>query len=213
MFEVIQWIGVALGAYVLGAIPMGWLIAGARRGDLLTQGSGKIGTANALSVLGRRAALVVFVLDLLKGAIPVALTGLLPWPDSAWRAAGIGIAGAAAIAGHNWSVWMRLLAGRWQGGRGIMPAFGGLLALHPLLALAALLGAALGAGLTRYMVIGTLTGMVATLAATGALVAAGTLPGGLLVVVAVWVLVVLVGFADSLARLAQGREPRIGQGT
>src|SRR5215212_10240648 len=142
----------ALGAYLLGAIPNGWLVGRLQGRDLLREGSRKTGSTNTLRVLGRPAAAAVFVGDLLKGALAVAAAGLLAWPDAGWRMLAEGVAGAAAIAGHNWSVWVRLLAGRWGGGRGLVPALGACLLIHPLIGALGVLGALAGVLLTHYMV-------------------------------------------------------------
>src|SRR6478672_5601283 len=67
-----------VAAYLIGAIPFGYLIARARGVDIFHAGSGNIGATNVGRVLGRRFGILVFVLDFAKGAVPVALSGLLP---------------------------------------------------------------------------------------------------------------------------------------
>src|SRR5215213_5317293 len=67
-----------LAAYLIGAIPFGYLIARARGVDIFHAGSGNIGATNVGRVLGRKLGLLVFALDFAKGAVPVALVGLLP---------------------------------------------------------------------------------------------------------------------------------------
>ena len=67
-----------IAAYLIGAIPIGWLIARARGVDIFKAGSGNIGATNVGRILGRRFGILVFALDFAKGAGPVALTGLLP---------------------------------------------------------------------------------------------------------------------------------------
>ena len=59
-------------AYLVGAIPFGYLVGKLRGVDLFKAGSGNIGATNAWRVLGRKYGLLVFVLDFLKGAVPVA---------------------------------------------------------------------------------------------------------------------------------------------
>src|SRR4051812_731387 len=66
-----------LVAYLIGAIPFGYLIARARGVDIFHAGSGNIGATNVGRVLGRRFGLLVFALDFAKGAVPVAVSGLL----------------------------------------------------------------------------------------------------------------------------------------
>src|SRR5438067_8543693 len=59
-------------AYLIGAVPVGYLIGRARGVNLFHAGSGNIGATNAARVLGRTYGGLVFVLDFLKGAVPVA---------------------------------------------------------------------------------------------------------------------------------------------
>ncbi len=59
-------------AYLIGSIPFGYLIGRVRGVDHFREGSGNIGATNVGRVLGRKAGVLVFVLDFLKGALPVA---------------------------------------------------------------------------------------------------------------------------------------------
>ena len=67
----------SLLSYVIGSIPFGFLVAKARGIDISTHGSGNIGATNVGRVLGPRFGFLVFILDFLKGACPVLLTGLV----------------------------------------------------------------------------------------------------------------------------------------
>ncbi|HET7081202.1 MAG TPA: glycerol-3-phosphate acyltransferase [Chloroflexia bacterium] len=207
----VQLVGLILGAYLIGAIPNGFLLGRLHGQNLLQQGSGKTGATNTMHVLGRRAAAVVFLLDLVKGALAVLLARALPWPDPQWRDLAVGAAAAAAIAGHNWSLWVRLLAGRWGGGRGLVTALGAALLIHPLAGLVALVGAALGFGLAHDTLIGGMLGTLAglgtivVLAATG-VVSAWVVPGAVL-----WALLIMAGFHDSFRRALQGRQDPHGR--
>src|SRR5436190_23724916 len=60
-------------AYLVGAIPFGYVIGKARGVDLFKAGSGNIGATNAARVLGKKFGFLVFALDFLKGAVPVAV--------------------------------------------------------------------------------------------------------------------------------------------
>src|SRR3990172_8044760 len=131
----------AVAGYLIGSLPTGLLIIRALRGvDIRTLGSGNVGATNVYRVAGLPIALLVLVIDALKGATPVLLArawGQPPWVEV--------LAGLAAIIGHNWSIFMRF-----AGGKGIAASFGVLTALSPVAA-----GAALGvwlavAAVTRY---------------------------------------------------------------
>ncbi|MBL0922355.1 MAG: glycerol-3-phosphate 1-O-acyltransferase PlsY [Phycisphaerales bacterium] len=142
------------GAYLVGSIPFG-LILGLMRGvDIRAHGSGNIGATNAMRVLGRKLGALCFALDVLKGALPVALggmwMGLFGVADVAAREAWMwmGVA-AAAVAGHMFSPWIGF-----KGGKGVATGFGAMVGMWPhttwpaLLALAVF---ALSARLTRYV--------------------------------------------------------------
>src|SRR5206468_8006584 len=61
-----------LGAYLVGAIPFGYLVGRWRGIDIFQAGSGNIGATNVGRVLGKKFGVLVFVLDFAKGALPVA---------------------------------------------------------------------------------------------------------------------------------------------
>src|ERR1700730_4116847 len=69
MLTVLTW----LGAYLVGAIPFGDLVARRRGVDILKAGSGNIGATNVGRVLGKKLGILVFLLDGAKGALPVAV--------------------------------------------------------------------------------------------------------------------------------------------
>lgn len=119
-------LGALLAAYLLGAVPFGWVMARTLRGvDLRTVGSGNIGATNAMRVLGRPLGLVAFLLDFAKGWAPVALLG----EGEPVRQV---LIGAAAIAGHVWPVYLRF-----RGGKAVATSYGALLAIDPVVFLGA----------------------------------------------------------------------------
>jgi glycerol-3-phosphate acyltransferase PlsY len=130
-----------LAGYLVGSLPTGLLVIRALRGvDIRTLGSGNIGAANVYRVAGLPTAALVLVIDALKGAGPVLLARA--WEQLSWVEV---LAGAAAIAGHNWSIFMRF-----AGGKGIAASFGVLTALSPAASAAAVAVWLLTVGLTRY---------------------------------------------------------------
>lgn len=200
-----------VGAYLLGAIPNGLLVGRLAGRNLLHHGSGKTGTANTLATLGRPAAVAVFALDLIKGLLVVLIARFLSWPNDAWLYIAMSSAASSAIVGHNWSVWVRLLSGKWGGGRGIVTALGAMLIVHPLVVLAAIIGAALALAVSRYMVLGAITGALVGVVTACILVAFQQITPWLLPGCIVWALLVLAGFHDNISRLLKGTEQRLGR--
>lgn len=117
-----------LGAYLVGAIPVGVLVARSRGVNLFEVGSGNVGATNVKRALGSKAALLVFVLDVLKGVLPSAAA--LQLLHSAEWAFGIGL---AAVAGHCLSPFLRF-----RGGKGVATGLGVLFGSVPLVAVCAL---------------------------------------------------------------------------
>lgn len=113
-----------VGAYLLGAVPFGFLIGKFYGIDIRKEGSGNIGATNVTRTVGKTAGKVCFVLDFVKGALPVLAAQLIFPEDHAVLAL---VCGAAAIAGHIFPVYLKF-----KGGKGISTAAGVALALAPL---------------------------------------------------------------------------------
>lgn len=184
--------------------------------DPLQSGSGKTGANNTFRTAGPAAGIAVLIVDMLKGFFVAYMARLTTPPDSPWLGIIVGGAGAAAIIGHNWSVWVRLFAGKWGGGRGIMTAFGAVLTVSVWVALAALVVGGLVLFISRYMVWAVIVGAAAGSVAAIVLAITGVIPPvpgpGLVPGVVVWCLLVIVGFNDNIGRLLNGTEPKIGKG-
>lgn len=155
---------VALGGYLLGSIPFGYLVAKAVRGiDIREHGSKNIGATNVGRVLGLKWFFVVFTLDFLKAAIPVSLLaygylpGLVPagWMNTAVAA----IAGLAILLGNMFPVYLQF-----RGGKGAATGTGVMLPLVPIPLLVAL-GVFLVTFLaTRYVSLGSILGALVLIA-------------------------------------------------
>ncbi|HKV72381.1 MAG TPA: glycerol-3-phosphate 1-O-acyltransferase PlsY [Gemmatimonadales bacterium] len=110
-------------SYLVGATPTSYIAGRLAKGiDLREQGSKNLGATNVYRVLGWRWAIPVALIDIAKGAIPVALFG-------AWAAGAPGFPvflGLAAVLGHIFSPYVRF-----KGGKGVATAAGMFLALAP----------------------------------------------------------------------------------
>ncbi|MBW2112309.1 MAG: glycerol-3-phosphate 1-O-acyltransferase PlsY [Deltaproteobacteria bacterium] len=118
----------AAGAYLLGAIPFGKIIARyAARIDITKQGSGNIGATNVARELGMKWGIITLILDLLKGFVPVILFSLLSDQGAAPDQTALASIGICALLGHMFPVFLGF-----QGGKGVATALGVYLALSPL---------------------------------------------------------------------------------
>lgn len=138
---IIGYLIVALGGYLLGSIPTGFLVARARGVDIRTVGSKNMGATNVFRTLGKGPGIFVLLMDALKGFAAVALTTnfyptlnewlpkFFPQDAIAHPQARFGyalVAGIAAILGHNYTCWLNF-----KGGKGIATTGGVFLALAP----------------------------------------------------------------------------------
>lgn len=182
--------------YLIGAIPTGLVIIRLLRGvDIRTVGSGNIGATNVYRVAGLPTAVLVLLVDALKGVVPVVLARASAGP--LWSEAA---AGLAAIIGHNWSVFLGF-----TGGKGIATSFGVLVALSPV-------AAAVAAGIWGVVLVISRYVSVASILAIASLPvvmwARGEPPDHLVFALAALVFAIYRHRAN-LARLRAGTEPRI----
>ena len=184
--------------YLLGSIPSGWLAGRWLKGiDLRELGSGSTGATNVLRQVGKGPALVVFFIDVGKGAAAVLIA----------RALGLGdwiqvLAGLTALAGHIWPIWLGF-----KGGKAVATGLG------------LFLGLAWPVGLASFGVfmavfsLSRLVSLASVLAAISLplLMAAGSGSTANLVVALVAMLLVLWRHRSNIQRLLNGTEPKLGQ--
>jgi glycerol-3-phosphate acyltransferase PlsY len=115
-----------LGGYVLGSVPTGILVGRAWGVDIRQLGSGNIGMANVLRSVGKKAAAVTMLGDMLKGLVPVVAAHLLTGNE--WVVAAVAL---AAVVGHCWPVFLRF-----KGGKGVATGAGTSIGLVPVVGLA-----------------------------------------------------------------------------
>ncbi|RXQ95794.1 glycerol-3-phosphate 1-O-acyltransferase [Ancylomarina salipaludis] len=115
-----------LFSYLLGAIPMGYLLTKRFAGkNILELGSGNIGSTNVRRIAGKRLSIVTQVLDMLKGLLPIAL--FMCFDDKASASSNfIYFLAIAAIMGHNFSLFLKF-----KGGKGVNISLGASLLLAP----------------------------------------------------------------------------------
>ena len=174
---ILSYILTALGAYLLGSIPFGFLAAKARGIDIRSVGSGNIGATNAMRVLGKPIGITVLLLDAWKGFFACALIPPLIWN---WFNENVShyyilgfpnffqnqpveaqirfhlLAGIFAVLGHNYTCWLKF-----KGGKGIATTAGVYLWLAPWALLIALVVFVLAILFTRYVSVGSILGAIA----------------------------------------------------
>jgi glycerol-3-phosphate acyltransferase PlsY len=187
-----------LAAYLVGAIPVGFLVARAWGiGDIRSHGSGNIGATNVLRTAGRTPAILTLVGDAAKGYLAVMAAGVVARGEPAATALGA----VAAVVGNGWSVFLGF-----RGGKGVATGLGAFLRLVP--------GAVAPAALVWLVV--TVTFRYVSL---GSITAALCVPIGALLLGAPWPAVAAAGAGaaivvlrhhENIARLLAGTERRLG---
>ena len=130
-------------AYLLGAIPFGFLLVKLTRGaDVRESGSGNIGATNVLRTTGRAAAVATLVLDIAKGFAAVWLAAELTDGAPEWTS----LAALAVMAGHAYPVFLKF-----RGGKAVATFVGAFAYLTPLPLAAVLLLFIVAVAVTGYI--------------------------------------------------------------
>ena len=115
-----------VASYLLGSVPFGVLIAKAHGKDLRSIGSGNIGATNVSRALGKKWAYICFILDCLKGLVPMLAAKPLATPLTVTTLSLWLTVGCAAILGHIFPVYLKF-----KGGKGMSTCMGIILGLYP----------------------------------------------------------------------------------
>lgn len=190
-------IAIIVLAYVLGSLQPGlWIGQYFFNKDIREHGSGNTGTTNTFRVLGKNAGLIVLILDMAKGS----LATLLP----IWLGAAIHpmLAGAFAIVGHVFSIFLRF-----KGGKAVATSAGVVLAVQPIL----LLGLAIVWGSVLY-----LSSMVSLASIITLIVAAiaSIFVGDWVFTIVIWIamIIVIVRHRSNIERIKSGEENKVSFG-
>jgi acyl phosphate:glycerol-3-phosphate acyltransferase len=190
------------GAYLIGAVPAGYIVVRMAKGiDIREHGSGNPGATNVFRVIGPFAGILTYVIDFLKGYLPVylALRFAPGDPESIAAAAGL-----CAIAGHIWTVFLRF-----RGGKGVATASGVFLALLPLPTLFAIGTFAAVLLITRYVSLGSI--IAALMLPAASLIRKE--PAALTLFAAGAALLIIARHRSNIGKLIAGTEHRFGAKT
>lgn len=187
-----------LAAYLIGAIPVGYVVAKLSGGmDIRSAGSGTIGATNVLRTLGKGPAIATLIGDVVKGFVAVSVARAAD-RSPAWAAAGA----VLAIVGNCWPVFLAF-----RGGKGVATGFGAFLALAPWATAPAALVFLVVVATFRYVSLGSIMACVCLplgvamlgypYASVGAAVAAGA--------------IIVYRHRANIGRLMRGEESRLGQ--
>jgi glycerol-3-phosphate acyltransferase PlsY len=200
----IEFAAVVIGSYLIGSIPSGLVIGKLKGIDVREYGSGNIGTTNVLRTLGARYGALVLIADVFKGVIAVLLARYIIGSPMSEMAAGF-----AAVAGHDWSLFLKF-----KGGRGVATSLGGILPMAMWAPLAAVAGVVIFIALialTRYVSLASIMGSLSAVVAMAVFMGIGRVPWEYLVYIVVVVALIIFQHRDNISRLLSGTESKLGQ--
>jgi glycerol-3-phosphate acyltransferase PlsY len=196
--------GIALVAgYLVGAIPVGYLVAQWHGVDIFSVGSGNPGATNVRREIGKWAGNLVFALDALKGLAAAGWVVMLPAGESI-PASSLGLLGlAGAIIGHSFSAFTRF-----RGGKGVAVTVGGAIALMPVATLVGMLVWVVLFYTTRYVSVASI-GLAAALPVVSFMRHGPAVLFFFALAVAVFI---IYRHRANIARLVRGEENRFSPG-
>ena len=148
-----EWAKLLIAAYLIGSIPFGLIVGNfIWKKDLRKFGSHNIGATNAWRVLGRKAGLLVFILDLIKGQLGVLLGGFIIGTPGAMV-----IGGLFAMLGHIFPIFLGF-----RGGKGVATGLGVLSMLMPKITAIVVVVWLVLFVITRYVSVGSIVAAVLT---------------------------------------------------
>ena len=196
---------IAIGAYLLGSIPTGYLVARAKGIDIRATGSGNIGATNVFRSVGKLLGGCVLLMDAFKGYVAakwlcVWLIKLFNVPGAEMETCQI-VAGICAVLGHNYTCWLQF-----KGGKGVSTSGGVFLALAPLATGIAVATWIIVLALFRYASVASIVAAVALPAVVW------STPNSLTLRIVTTALGLLVIFKhrSNIQRLIRGTEGRVG---
>ena len=153
-----------LGSYLIGSTPFAAIIGRSKGFNLREHGSGNLGATNVARVVGPKWGLLCFLLDSLKGFLPIFVAGCLltggtdELPSVARQFSWICV-GLAAVVGHCMSFWLRF-----RGGKGVATAFGVIVGMWPYVTVPGLVAFGIWIAITvasRYISLASILGSLA----------------------------------------------------
>jgi glycerol-3-phosphate acyltransferase PlsY len=216
----------ALIGYLFGAFPTGYFVGRLWNIDVRKHGSGRTGGTNVLRTAGWGAFALTVIGDVLKGVLPVLLSRWL-FPD-ARDAHTLAVLGA--LVGHNWSVfiamlaksdpriayappplgWIQRVVQQGRGGAGVATSAGAVLALFPPLVLVMVVPIILILVIVRYASVASLTTAIVSPFIMLFFVLNGSAPWSYLILNLIISVIIIIVHIPNIQRLRAGTERRFG---
>ncbi len=188
-----------LTAYLLGAIPFGFLIGRMKGIDIRLTGSGNIGATNVMRSVGKSWGILTLFLDALKGLLATVLIPMIvTTPPPFWLPIACG---CAAVLGHSFPLYLKF-----KGGKGVATSAGVLIGIAPLPFLVGIAVFLLLLATFRYVSLGSIGAALAVPIAQILLYGPSTIS----TILAMLALVIIWRHKSNISRLLHGTENRLG---
>ena len=227
MFTLFASLASLLLGYLLGAFPTGFFAGKLWNVDVRKHGSGRTGGTNVLRTAGWGAFAITVIGDVLKGAVAVLISRWI-FPDVQ---IGHALAVLGALLGHNWSIWIALLAKSdpraqyapppmgWiqrlaqqgRGGAGVATTAAAVMALFPPVVLVLIIPVFLIFLATRYASVGSLSAAIMAPFVMLYFCLTGSAPWVYLILLIVVCTIIILVHRPNIERLRAGTEKRFGQ--
>lgn len=197
---------IAIVAYLIGSINFSVILSKKMAGfDVREKGSGNAGTTNMLRSVGKKAAAITLVCDILKGVIAILIAMLMSkiFKDSN-GALLVQIAGVAVILGHTFPIFFKF-----KGGKGVATSLGVLIMSNWQIGLICLVFALILIILTQMVSVGSIAAAILYPVLTLFIPQNYIIPGNYIIYSVVLAVIIVFNHRENVKRLLSGTENRI----
>ena len=196
---------VAIIAYLIGSINFSVILSKKMAGfDVREKGSGNAGTTNMLRSVGKKAAAITLICDVLKGVVAILIAILIGNIVKTNQALLVQIAGVAVIIGHTFPIFFKF-----KGGKGVATSLGVLIMSNWQIGLICLVFAIILIVLTRMVSVGSIAAAILYPVLTLFIPENYIVPGYYLIYSIILAVIVIFNHRENVKRLLNGTENKI----
>lgn len=198
---------IAILAYCIGSISFSVIISKKMAGfDVREQGSKNAGSTNVLRTVGKKAAILTLICDILKGVVAIFIAWIAGMVVSGLdKALLLEIAGLAVVMGHTFPIFFNF-----KGGKGVATSLGVLFMINWQIALICLVFALVLILVTRMVSVGSVTSAILFPVLTLFLHTNYLVPGNYLIFSIILAVFIAYNHRSNIKRILSGTENRIG---
>lgn len=206
VFTMIETLIVAIIAYLIGSINFSVIFSKKMAGfDVREKGSGNAGTTNMLRTVGKKAAAITLVCDILKGVVAILIAMLVGnLVEGSNGALLVQVAGVAVILGHTFPVFFKF-----KGGKGVATSLGVLIMSNWQIGLICLVFALVLIILTQMVSVGSIAAAILYPVLTLFIPENYIVPGNYLIYSIILAVIIIFNHRENVKRLLSGKENRI----